>query len=370
MKPVRVMMLRKSSGYYGAEHVILSLTRQLHAFGNEIIIGNIDDRRSPSSEFSEAARGINIPFINFPCSRRWDSRTIQSLSQTLVHEKIQILHTHGFKADLYGLAVSKKTGIPVVATKHGWTHAGIPVIIWEALDLLALRKLHHVIGVSRPIVRSLQRTGMRPDRLTWIPNGVKPHEETPLTAVQKEIRKWGRGRLVGTVGRLSPEKGHDILIEAFGFVQSVFPDSRCVILGDGPLRQNLEKTCRKRGLDQSVRFMGYQHAVSGWYSIFDVFVLPSRREGWPVTLLEAMAAGLPIAATRVGDIPFMLHHGSSGLLTEPEDSKSLSRAIIEIMNNLTLRHRLGLEAKKISRLYSEQRCASRVLEVYKSLLEA
>lgn len=363
-------MLRKSSGFYGAEHVILSLARQLKALGIGIIIGNINDRRSSSSAFREAAIKAEIPVADLPCRKRWDPRTIRHLSQMLMDEKCHILHTHGFKADLYGLAAARKTGIPVVATKHGWTHAGIPVIIWEALDLLALRQFGHVIGVSCSIIRSLKRAGIRPERLTWIPNGVRPYAHTSLNAVQTGIKKWGKGRLVGVVGRLSPEKGHDVLIDAFGLLQKDRPDIRCVILGDGPLRQKLERICRERRLDRNIRFLGYQETMDGWYSVFNLFLLPSRREAWPVTLLEAMAAGLPIAATRTGDIPRMVKHGKSGLLIQPGDSQSMSQAIIKIMSDPALRNRLGREADKISRSYSEQRCASRVLEVYASLLEA
>ncbi|MDY7011640.1 MAG: glycosyltransferase, partial [Planctomycetota bacterium] len=162
--------------------------------------------------------------------------------------------------------------------------------------------------------------------------------ETP--ARQNARSKSGRFR-IGTVGRLSHEKGMDMLIEAFALVKAQLPQAELVLVGDGAERPRLEGMVAERGLTDSVCFLGIRDDVPALLAGFDIFVLPSRSEGLPLVILEAMAAGLPIVATDVGGVSEAVRDGENGLLIRPESSRVMADAIIKLAENEDMRNSLG-----------------------------
>lgn len=188
------------------------------------------------------------------------------------------------------------------------------------------------------------------DKVQRIYNGV----DISGWSVSKSERARLRGRirlkaddmLVGAVGRLDDQKGHAFLIEAVSHLRASNP-VRCVILGDGPLRSKLQGLIAGLGLSNHVLLLGERPDVRDWLSAFDVFVQPSLWEGLPNSLLEAMAIGIPVVATRVDGIPEVVRHEVSGLLCPPKDAQALAGSIRELTSDPDLRRKLGESARQV-----------------------
>ena len=171
---------------------------------------------------------------------------------------------------------------------------------------------------------------------------------------------------MGAIGRLSPEKGFNYLIEAIHKINS--SSIKLVIIGDGPERENLERLINKFGMKGKILLPGYMPEAFKYLPFFNVFVLPSLTEGLPITLLEAMQAGIPIIATRAGGVPETLNDGEAGIIVEPGDSKPLEKAIRLLCKDKEHARRLAGKAKEIAKTrYSSREMALRYYEVYKSL---
>jgi len=212
-----------------------------------------------------------------------------------------------------------------------------------------LRKGGVDVGYASRLARWLRRH--RPDVLHM-------HNETALF--------YGTlaGRLA-RVPRLSHEKGVDVLIEAFARVREHVPEAELVLVGDGAERQTLEKRATELGLADHIRFFGMRDDVAQLLIDFDLFVLPSRTEGLPLTVLEAMAAGLPIVATAVGGVPQALRHGKTGVLVPPEEPEALAQAIVRLAANGQHMAHLGDAARKE---YEAHYAISRMVNAYEAIM--
>jgi glycosyltransferase involved in cell wall biosynthesis len=155
--------------------------------------------------------------------------------------------------------------------------------------------------------------------------------------------------VLGCVARLDPVKAHDVLIDAFArLVAAGRHDLELRLLGDGPCRPGLERLAHSRGLAGRVRFLGMAGDIPDQLRDLDLFVLPSRREGRPTSVMEAMAAGLAVVATRVGSVPELVSPGRTGLLAEPGDTEGLARALLTLIENEVLRSHYGEEARRVA----------------------
>jgi len=187
-------------------------------------------------------------------------------------------------------------------------------------------------------------------------------------AFRVELGIRNQNLIVGTVGRLSVEKGHEHLLEAMRKVFRVQRSVSLLVVGDGPLRGELEK--KAEYLNGQVVFAGIREDMPCIYSAMDVFVLPSRKEGMPLVLLEAMASGKPVMATRVGDVPRVVEDGVSGLLVESEDVEGMASAILSLLGDGPLRQGLGERARETVRgRYSSKAMAEEYRKVYMEALE-
>jgi len=223
---------------------------------------------------------------------------------------------------------------------------------WSMLFDGWLKKADDLLIAESEATRSylVGKLGYAQDKVTRIYNGVDI-AGWPISKVERERRRRELGvgpgeAIVGTAGRLDPQKGHVFLLEAIAKVRVTCP-VKCVILGGGPLQDELAKTAYSLGLSGAVYFAGEQTDMPGWLSALDIYVQPSLWEGLPNALLEAMALGLPVVASRVDGIPEVVRNDVSGLLCEPKDSQALMVAIQDLVMDEGLRRRLGEGAKQV-----------------------
>jgi glycosyltransferase involved in cell wall biosynthesis len=295
------------------------------------------------------------------------------LIRLLRREKVDILHTHMYSASRFGRIAGLIAGVPVmIATDHGhdpwkrWWHV--------AFDRVMLRYTDLRIGVSQDVADAIRAyENPSPEKLAIIPNGVDPARfevpETERARVRAELGIAEGVPLVGAVGRLVEEKAFHVLIEAISKLAVTSPGVRLVLVGDGPLRAELERCADDLGVSERVIFAGMRMDVPSVLAALDVFAMSSKSEGLPVVLLEAMAAGKPIAATKVGGIPEVAADHEEALLVAPNNPSELARAIGELMADHTLADRLGKQARaKVVAHYSVAASVGKLEEVYRDLL--
>jgi glycosyltransferase involved in cell wall biosynthesis len=236
-----------------------------------------------------------------------------------------IVHTHGHRPDVVDAPVARRLGIATVTTAHGFLGGGLRGRLYEHLQVRAFRKFDAVVAVSAPLRERLLASGVPGARLHLIRNAWSPGPEPrDRASARHELDVPREGALVGWIGRLSTEKGADVLLRALAAMGE--SDVRASIIGDGPDRRNLEQLALALGVAARVRFHGGVPDAGRMMRAFDVFVLSSRTEGTPIVLFEAMAAGVPVVATRVGGVPDVVSD-QEALLVGSEDPVALGSAI-------------------------------------------
>jgi len=252
-----------------------------------------------------------------------ERRAIRNICRTF---RPDVVHTHGYRPDVVDRPVAAQLGLPTVTTVHGPSmNGGLKGAFYEWLQWSNYRRFDAVVAVSDDLHAGTLARGVHPDKLHLVPNAWG-NLHVPLT------RTEARGRLgldpdatvVGWVGRLLPVKGADLFIRAFAHLPD--PRPRGVIIGHGAEKDALQAEVRTLGLDETISFHPDITDAGRYFSAFDVYVLSSRSEGLPVTLLEAMATRVPIVAARVGGVPEAIRE-SDGLLVSPEDPLELAQAI-------------------------------------------
>jgi glycosyltransferase involved in cell wall biosynthesis len=292
---------------------------------------------------------------------------VRRLRRALALDRIDVLHMHLFGATLHGtLAAQPIEGLARVVSLHSDREDNL-------LQRLAYPMLfaasHAVVGVSDDASRKmLQRYSDLREKLVTIPNGIdtaafdRPANRSRLL---ESLALPANACVIGTVGRLSREKAHDVLLQAFKDVRAVCPEAFLVIVGEGDLREPLVRQAADLGVDGSVRFLGARTDVPELLQVMDVFALSSLWEGLPLVLLEAMAAGVPVVSTRVGGIPEVIRHERDGLLVPPSDAGLLAAALVRVLTAPSFADGLQQSAAAIVKArYRIEDVASRHESVY------
>ena len=281
--------------------------------------------------FVERLRRDGTPVHLVVARPRHYLQEVQRLVAVLQRTGADLVHTHVYHANFVGFWAARKLGLPVVATIHGFTGGDRKNRLYEWLDLRFLRWFDRVTCVSEPIRHRVLKAGSSPERVAVIPNGIMPVPLLDRAAARTVLGADRAGPLVGWIGRLSREKGPDLLVEAIARLPH--PRPSVVLIGAGVERERVEQLIMTNRLDDgSVRLFGERENAASLLAGFDVLVLSSRAEGTPVVLLEAMAARIPVVTFAVGGIPRVLDP-TSGWLVEPQDIGALSAAIREAVSD-------------------------------------
>lgn len=364
---MKILQLISSGGFYGAESVLLNLSVELQRSGHTSIVGVFENSRNANTEVGARAEIAGLAVRRIPCRSRFDWQTVREIQKIIERDGIDLLHAHGYKADFYALLAARVAQVPVTATCHNWLGEGRSMRAYALLDRYLLRFFDEVAAVSRTVAEQLGHAGTR-QRVRVIPNGVPTHVPGPESGFAEQIRMAKR-LVVGTVGRLSAEKGTSVLIEAASKICPDFPGALFVVVGDGPLRSSLEARVDELGMAEQFLFAGERNDVDQIYRSFDVYVLPSFQEGMPMALLEAMAAGLPVVATKVGGVPDLVCDSSIGALVEPGDPTAIAAGIRDLLGDQSRRERMGSNARRrVEKQFSAAAMARNYVELYQQAL--
>lgn len=283
-----------------------------------------------------------------------------------------LIHTHEPKSDLLGVLLRRLVSVRVVATAHGYPETFRRLRLYRWIDHRLLRQLDHVITVSDALRRELVQAGVRPERLSTIYNALdvadfRTRANGHLTVLSSETEP-----VVLTAARLSTEKGITYFLEGAALVRARFPTARFLVVGDGPLRLELEAQAARLGLTNPpvVSFLGHRGDVASLMNQSSLVVVPSLREPFGVVLIEALALGKPVVATRVGGIPEIVEDRVTGLLVPPGDSRALAAAIERLLVDRDLAADLAQRGmRRVEEQFDVAAMAERTLAVYQHVLQ-
>jgi len=322
--PARVAHLIAPAPIGGAEAVVRALAGAAERGGRRVWIVALLGGEA-THPFVAQARAEGIEVIEVRCGPRRYLAEARRVAELLRERAVELLHTHVYHADLVGYLAARRARLPVVATVHGYSGGDARNRFYEWLDRRVLTRFDAVVCVSEAQREWLRRGGCAPARLAVVPNG---HAAAPPLA-----RAEARARLgipasqlaFGWIGRLSPEKGADLFLEALAKLGPT--GGLAVVIGEGAERRRLEARAQALGLGADrLRFAGFRGDAPSLLAAFDALVISSRSEGLPVVMLEAIAAGTPVAAFAVGGIPDLLGE-ASGWLAPAGDVAALARTL-------------------------------------------
>lgn len=365
----RVLHVITSIQVGGAEIHLLALAKGLQKDGWGCSVAYLKGRADLSAEY--AAAGIPVHPLDL---RPWlDVGTLRRLVRVIRQERPDIVHAHLFPAEVYATAAHlfARSRAKLVCTKHN-DDDFLRRPHFRLLHFLMSYRAERIIAISEHVRRYTVAIGTAdPTRVVTIPYG---YDGVPIRATRDEVRReLGFGKdtfLIGTVGRLAPQKGQWHLIEAMRTVVAAGENVALAIVGEGPLRESLQQQVVTAGLDRHVVFAGFRQDAPDLMRAFDVFALPSLWEGFGLVLLEAMAVARPIVASRVSAIPEVVEDGVTGLLVPPGDARALAEALLFLRRDAVRRERLGAAgAERLRREFALERVLERTAAVYRAVLE-
>lgn len=373
---MKILHIIDSGGLYGAEIMLLNLMSEQVAQGLMPILVSIGDPGVAEKPLEAEAlrRGLRVELFRMrPGPNILGALEVLRFARD---ERADMLHSHGYKGNiLFGFLPRFVRRMPMVSTVHGWTWSGgmTRMRIYEWLDSQSLAFVDRIITVSSAM-KEHPRLKNRPGlSLDVVPNGIPlKAEHAGMNSVdhnQDIISFCSHGFTIGAIGRLSPEKGFASLLQVVSALSEQGNEIRLVILGEGGLRSSLEAAVRNLGIENKVLLPGYVRNAQQYLPFFSMFAMPSLTEGLPMVLLEAMQAGVPIVATRVGGIPDVLQEGRCGLLISPGCNAELEDGITKVMQNEeAAQERVAAARQQVDEVYSSRAMALKYLAIYRSVI--
>lgn len=364
---LRILHLIDSLNRGGAELLLLRLIPYWQARGFEVSVGY-----STPGPLEDDFRALGVPLYPLPRYFRLDPLLGWRMFRLARRLRPDVVHTHLFKSDFFGRPAARLAGVPVVVST---LHSADPWArnpLFGRLYGLTARFADRLIAVSETVrAYHLKYTAARPSQVLTIENGVDVARFETVAAEGRTLRRVlgipPDAPLLGTIGRLVPDKGQAYFLQAASRLRDRFPQARFLVVGDGPEEDALRALAEQLDLADAVMFTGFRQDIPALLGAMDVLVMSSLREGLPLTLLEALAAGVPVVATDTGGVRALLGE-DAGLVVPPADVSALTAACERLLSDQALRERLSEQGKALVRArYSLARTADRLARLYLDL---
>jgi len=370
MKKKKILQLIDGLNIGGAEVLLVDLVRGIQEAGYDVSVGY-----STHGPLEKKLLNLGIPRTRLPRLGRVDPVLFFSICRLILREKPDIVHTHLFKSDLHGRLAARLCRVPVVISTSHNNDVWAKRFLLGKLYGLTAKLADRVIAVSDEVRDyQIKYTGIFAEKIVTIANGVDvrrfANQEDNARSLRDEFKIDSRAPLVGIIGRLSPQKDHVNFLNAAVQIKARLPDARFLVVGDGPLRDELTAQAQTLGLGSSIIFCGLRQDIPAILSALDVLVISSKWEGLPVTLLEGMAACCPIVSTAVGGVLNVVTNNVSALLVPPGDSPALANACLKILQDQKLAQELSSTAfDVVMNNFSLDAMTGRTIHLYRELLE-
>jgi glycosyltransferase involved in cell wall biosynthesis len=325
-----------------------SLTARAAASGAEII--GIDDRGP--TDLSIIKRSIEL------CKER----------------NVTVWHAHDYKSNAIGLLVRMFHKMHLVTTAHGWVRFTPRTPTYYKIDRICMKCYERVLCVSKDLVDRCRESGIREDQLSLVDNAIVHTDYQTSAATASEKARFGFSAdhiLLGAVGRLSEEKGFDILLNAVSHLVNEGHNVGLIIAGDGHLKSAIQDQIERMELQHRVHLAGYLEDPRELYRAIDIYVLSSLREGLPNVVLEAMASQRAVVTTEVNGIPRLVQNCRNGLVVPVDNTDALTQAIRRCLLSGSLRHELAEEGRRtIEERFTFAHRMKAVIDTYRTLSPA
>jgi len=368
--PIKVLHLGSPSGLYGAERWIISLITHHDAGRIESLVGAVNDGGYKDVPLCRMAQSRGFESVVIQGQGKVNLGAVRELRQFIVDNRIDILHTHFYKADLIGLLAARGTNCLVMTTPHGWAVRPSPSLwVYERLTKLCFSFMDAVVPLSTGLMQSLRWTPGLSGKVYLIENAVdlsEAKQDCALDAGLAALRASGK-YILGYVGRLDAGKDLETLLRATAGDQH--PDWHVVLVGAGDHGDQLRALVSELGIADRVTFTGYREDRMAFLKGFDVFVLPSLSEGTPRCLMEAMAAGIPIVASDIPGCRNLVDGSNTGLLFPVSDERALRDRVVELSESPDRRASIVDGARRfIEAKFSCERMAREYESLYEDLI--
>jgi len=351
---------------------LFQLLRELKQQSSDYLLCNFRYRKPKSEEFINEAKKHQFTLALLDQRFRLDPLPIWQFFKLLKRGRYNIIQSHGYKSHLVAAIVSKFTGVPWVAFTHGSTREDLKVTLYHKLDQFLLRFPTVVVTVSPLLTKTFSKLRGKHKRTELILNAVDSADiagERGGEAVRRDCEAPADTVLIGCFGRLSFEKGQDILLQAFAQIHEHFAHTKLLILGSGLNKPMLESMCIKLGIKDKVYFTNHSSAMRDYYEAIDLLVLPSRSEGLPNVVLEAMIFKVPVLASDVGAIREIISHDINGWIVESGDQNALALSLRKLLLDKSQLKRMGKIAHdSLGTKFCPRIRAKKILALYESVL--
>lgn len=366
---MKVLHLNAGAETGGGMIHILSLLNALNR--EEFILGVFEE-----GEMAKRAKQLGIKVELFTQSSRYDLSILKRIRDFISKNQIDIVHTHGPRANLYAFLLKGTTNCKWVTTIHSdprddFLEGGLKGKVFTKLHFLSLKKMDHFFAISNNFANMLVDFGFNRNKITTIYNGIdfEIPEYTPIT--RDELGVKNDDFVIIMIARLHPVKGHVIAFEAISEVSKVCPEVKLLLVGDGPISQELKGRAKQLGIEDHVIFLGHQENIHGLLLVADANILTSYSESFPLVILEAARADVPVISTDVGGVKELISDNSLGRVIPPKNVQALVHEIKEYIA-LKNQERLGEIGRnlheKAESIYSLSNFSNSVYSAYRNIL--
>jgi glycosyltransferase involved in cell wall biosynthesis len=374
MKRLRVLYLITRSELGGAQTHLMDLVSGFRNHFDQVVVAGQSDSAIAAGEgkrdyLTSELRQIDVPFhavehLVQPISPRTDLKAVAEITALIRRVKPDLIHAHTSKAGILGRLAGRLTGVPSVFTAHTWSFAEGTSLKWKALGIpserIAARWTKRIITVSEANRRTaLEKRVGTPEKLVTVHNGISDDKGRANPALSKPVT-------LAMVARFSQQKDHRTLLAALAGIRTSF---KLLLVGDGPTLPEVKAEAASLGLTDRVEFSGARNDVANLLGRSQVLLLITNWEGFPITILEGMRAGLPVIATDIGGTSESVAHEETGLLVPPRDITALQAALTRLLGNADLRVRMGRAGRaRYEREFALSAMLRRTLTVYEAAL--
>lgn len=370
MKPLVVAHLIATNFFGGPEKQIVSHAHVLDKNRFRFVLISFVENGQPN-ELLDNARRVGLDVVELHTDKAFDPSAVFRLNRILADRHVNILCSHGYKANVIGRLATWIAGIPHLAVSRGWTAENRKIRFYEMLDRFFLRHANRVVAVSNGQRKKILKLGISPERVAVIHNAIDVSAVTvseQKSSIRQELGIPQDAVLVVSAGRLSPEKNHTAMIEAARAVCATRRDIYFAVFGEGFLRADLEARISRAGLKGRFFLPGFRRDILNLFREIDIFMLPSFTEGLPNVALEAFAVSKPIVATAVGGTPEVVQHGISGFLTNPEDIQTMTGHLLQLAESRELRSQMGEAGRRfVAEHFGFERQTKNYVELYEAV---
>lgn len=373
MKKKKILHIQKVLGICGSERHLLALLPRLNPARFEVTFLVLEDPRFPMNDYFSLFEGSGIRVEKMPIRHDVDPLLFVRLKKYIYAGEFDLVHTHLIHGTIYGNFAAKTAGVKrIICTRHDCSPY-MENYFYRFLVRSSSRLCKKIIVISKAIGDFVVRTENIPqEKIVPILYGLDLPEEIYSPSPQELRHRFGvedHMPVLAAVGRLVTSKGHRTLIESLPIVLKEVGETTLLIAGSGPLEGDLKKLARKLGVEERVRFLGFLNDVDPLYRTIDLLVHPSLREGFGLTVLEAMGHGLPVIASRVTALPEIVEDGKTGILVAPQNTQALAEAIIRILKDKPLRMKMGAAGlRRMTEHFLLDRMVRETEELYDEIL--